>query len=173
MNWLYYLLFVFILYSFLGWVLEEVYCYFITGNFKEDGFLKGPFKPMYGIAMTILVYFYYYARLRGIPLVLTFLIIPTLVEYISGYTLRKYFNKNYWNYYNKKYNFQGLICLKFSVYWTILTFGVIYFIQPIVNMIYFNYLNIMNLIVQLILVYLLVDFISTVHLLNSRVKAYK
>ena len=48
-------LFNFILYSIVGWIIEGVYSYIITGNFKKEGFMKGPYKPMYGIAFTILV----------------------------------------------------------------------------------------------------------------------
>ena len=56
MSWLSYICFIFVLYSFLGWVLEEIYCFIVTGHFKEDGFLNGPFKPMYGFAMAIIIY---------------------------------------------------------------------------------------------------------------------
>ena len=38
MSWLSYILFIFVLYSFLGWVLEEIYCFIVTGRFKEDSF---------------------------------------------------------------------------------------------------------------------------------------
>ena len=59
MNWLLFYVFNFVLYSFLGWILEEVYSYFTFGYFKEHGFLNVPFKPMYGIALFILIMFYY------------------------------------------------------------------------------------------------------------------
>ncbi len=44
MNLINYTLFNFIVYSFIGWIIEEVYCFCITGKFKEDGFLIGPFN---------------------------------------------------------------------------------------------------------------------------------
>lgn len=43
-------LFYFTVYSFLGWVLEGSYNLYSTGTFRKEGFLKGPFKPMYGCA---------------------------------------------------------------------------------------------------------------------------
>ncbi|WP_236877008.1 putative ABC transporter permease [Clostridioides difficile] len=36
--------------------------------------------------------------------------------------MKVYFNKVYWDYSDYKYNSRGIVCLKFSVYWTILTF---------------------------------------------------
>ena len=39
----------FFIYGFLGWILENVFSYAVTGHYKEEGFLIGPFKPMYSI----------------------------------------------------------------------------------------------------------------------------
>ncbi|MEW9934864.1 putative ABC transporter permease, partial [Clostridium butyricum] len=41
-----YLFFTFIIYSFAGWIIEELYSKYSTGRFKKDGFLKEPLKPM-------------------------------------------------------------------------------------------------------------------------------
>ena len=46
MYLLFYLFFTFIIYSFAGWVIEELYSKHSTGRFKKEGFLKGPLKPM-------------------------------------------------------------------------------------------------------------------------------
>ena len=42
-----YLTLSFFLYGFIGWIIENVFSYFTKGHFQEDGFLWGPFKPMY------------------------------------------------------------------------------------------------------------------------------
>ena len=41
----------FFIYGFIGWIIENIFSYYIHGHFQKDGFLKGPFKPMYAIAM--------------------------------------------------------------------------------------------------------------------------
>ena len=41
----------FFIYGFIGWIIENAFCYYVNGHFQYDGFLKGPFKPMYAIAM--------------------------------------------------------------------------------------------------------------------------
>ena len=54
-SYLWYFMFNFFLYGMIGWIIEEIYCFAVTGHFQEDGFLYGPFKPMYAIAMSILI----------------------------------------------------------------------------------------------------------------------
>lgn len=126
-----YYAFNFFFYGFLGWIIENVYCYFIKGHLQKDGFLFGPFKPMYAIAMTIILGLYNSISQSNIFLLSICAIIPTVVEYSTGVIMRQFFNKNYWDYSEIKYNLQGLVCLKFSLYWTALTFiGVKYF-QPL------------------------------------------
>ena len=93
MNWLLYMLFNLIFYSFLGWILEEVYSFFSLGFFKKHGFLSVPLKPMYGIAMCLLIYCYDNLRISGIAMGILFVIVPTMVEYLTGYLLRKIFEK--------------------------------------------------------------------------------
>jgi uncharacterized membrane protein len=83
-------------------------------------------------------------------------IIPTTVEYLTGVIMRTYFNKNYWDYSKIKYNFQGIICIKFSIYWTILTFiGINYFQVYIVDTLY-NLISPFSFILLFILMKLLI-----------------
>ena len=35
--------------------------------------------------------------------------------------MRKFFNKDYWDYSKEKFNYEGIICLKFSIIWVILS----------------------------------------------------
>ena len=136
MHLLFYITFNFIMYSFIGWIIEEVYLYVTTKKIKKEGFLKGPFKPMYGIASTILILYNEILDIYGIPLLLLCFLIPTTVEYISGYMLKHILNKRYWDYSHLKYNIHGFVTLKFSLYWTLLSFIGVYFLQPIVYNIY-------------------------------------
>jgi len=120
----------------MGWIIEEFYSFIIIGKFKKEGFLKGPFKPMYGIAFTYLILCNEILDINGIPLILLCFLIPTTVEYISGSTLKYIFNKVYWDYSSFKYNIHGFVTLKFSLYWTLLSFIGIYFLQPAIHNFY-------------------------------------
>ena len=161
MTFINFTIFNFILYSVIGYFIEGIYSYIIDGKFKKKGFLKGPYKPMYGIAFTILVLINYYYDLNTISSLILYLIIPTLIEFTSGYLLLKIFNEKYWDYSNIKLNFMGLITLKFSIYWMILCYLGIEYIVPFINSLYISlekYFRVFNIIVLLIIT---IDFIYT------------
>jgi len=161
MHLLFYITFNFIIYSFIGWIIEEVYWYVTVKRIKKEGFLKGPFKPMYGIASTILILYNQILDINGIPLVLLCFLIPTTVEYISGYMLKHIFNKIYWNYSHLKYNIHGFVSLKFSLYWTVLSFIGVYFLQPVVYNIYKESEEILIIAVCFFSIIFMLDFLLT------------
>ena len=161
MNIIFYLLLNFILYSFIGWIIEELYSFTVNKKFKKEGFLKGPVKPMYGIASTILILYNQILDINGIPLVLLCFLIPTTVEYISGYMLKHIFNKSYWDYSHLKYNIHGFVTLKFSLYWTLLSFIGVYFLQPTVYNIYKESEQILIIVGCFSSIILILDFFLT------------
>ncbi|WP_346937619.1 putative ABC transporter permease [uncultured Clostridium sp.] len=132
-SFLLYFIFNFFFYGFVGWIIENLFCYCTRGHFQKDGFLSGPFKPMYAIAMSTLVLIESNLNINVYFLIPLCFIIPTVVEYITGIIMRNYFNKNYWDYSELKYNFKGIICLEFSMAWTILTFIGVKYLQIVVN----------------------------------------
>ncbi|MEG0297317.1 MAG: putative ABC transporter permease [Clostridium sp.] len=161
-NYLLYYSFNFFLYSFVGWILENGFCYFKKKHFQEDGFLFLPLKPMYGIAMTIIISLYYNISSNIFFLIGICFFVPTTVEYITGVLMRKYFNKNYWDYSDVKYNIQGIICLRFSVYWIFLTVIGVKLFQPyVVNMIYKQFISLWIIIIPVLMLALIMDLIFT------------
>ena len=149
MSGLFYFIFIFVIYSFLGWCLEEVFSYFVLGYFKKEGFLSVPFKPMYGVL-----------NLSKAVMTIFFIVIPTTVEYISGYLLKKYFDKVYWDYNDIKYNFQGLICLRFSLAWIGLSALTIFAIQPVISRIYLTFQGVLKYVAMILAAYIVIDFIE-------------
>ncbi len=49
---------IFLIYSFLGWVLESVYKSLLTRKIVNSGFITGPFCPIYGFGAVILYIFF-------------------------------------------------------------------------------------------------------------------
>lgn len=162
MDCFFYLSFNFILYSFLGWILEEIYCFFTRGYFKKEGFLKGPFKPMYGFALSILIYCYKGLKIRGITLVALLFVVPTFIEFASGYILKKWFKKVYWDYSNIRFNFMGLICVRFSLYWGVLSLVDLFFVQNLIDKFYFYYDYIAIILTLILGSYLCIDLFITI-----------
>ncbi|MEK4516792.1 putative ABC transporter permease [Paenibacillus sp. FSL H8-0122] len=128
-------LFYFTVYSFMGWVLEGSYNLYSAGTFRKEGFLKGPFKPMYGCAPLLLLAAYE-SRLPFLSFLLLALLIPSAVEFVSGWLLKRMFRRQWWDYSAMPYQLKGHICLKFSLYWWGLSLICIYAIQPMVHSLY-------------------------------------
>jgi uncharacterized membrane protein len=161
MELLIYLLFNFILYSFLGWVIEETYSFIITGELKKEGFLNGPFKPMYGIAFTYLILCNEVLEITGLPLIILCFLIPTTVEYISGSALKYIFDESYWDYSDFKYNLHGFITVRFSIYWTVLCYIGIDFLQPAIYAFYEKYVENLLVGIVLFLIVIITDLLLT------------
>ena len=47
----------FFIFSFVGWLMETIYSYFVLGHFANRGFLFGPVCPIYGFGGLILILF--------------------------------------------------------------------------------------------------------------------
>lgn len=122
MNLLVYLVFNFIIYFFIGWLIEEIYVFIVDKRFKKEGFLIGLFKFMYGIVMMFLILYNLVLNIDGILLLVLCFFIFIIVEYVSGYMFKYIFNKVYWDYLNLKYNINGFIIFKFFLYWIVFSF---------------------------------------------------
>ena len=156
------LFFYFMVYSFAGWVLEHAYSGWNAGRLKGEGFLRGPFKPMYGIAIVLLL-IGKQAGLSPITMIVLAFFVPSIVEYISGMMLDKLFHRRYWDYTNNRYQLHGYVCLKFSLYWLLLSLGVLSVIHPVVVGWYNGLAPVWQRIELLVLLYLLADLGAAVY----------
>lgn len=108
----------------IGWLIELIYRNLIEREHKNPGFLKGPWLPIYGLGV-IIMYFISGLEINFIYKIILFVLVPTILELVTGLFFDKYFNIELWNYSNKLLNYKGYICLLFSFYWGLL--GVIYY----------------------------------------------
>lgn len=160
---LFYLLTYFLIYSFLGWIMESIFRSIIEKKVINTGFLKGPICPIYGFGALIMV-----AVLNGlsnniVQLFISSVIILTLWEYIVGVSLEKIFHTKYWDYSDHKINFQGRICLSNSIYWGILGVVFVKYIHPFMQKIIENTnIDMLHFIVAIVSFVFLVDVITSV-----------
>ncbi|EKN71392.1 hypothetical protein BABA_01880 [Neobacillus bataviensis LMG 21833] len=129
------IVFYFTVYSFFGWLLENSYSFFTKREFFKENFLYGPFKPMYGFAPVLLVYLIS-PETNGLMMILLCFFIPTLVEYVSGAMLQKFFHKQWWDYSGTPMQLHGHICLPFSICWVFLSLAVVKWIHPAIASMY-------------------------------------
>lgn len=153
----------FIIYSFLGWVMESIVRTICERKLINTGFLHGPFCPIYGIGAMIL--FLFLKRFENQLILLFFMgvIVLTFWEYIVGVMLEKMFKTKYWDYSKHKFNFQGRICLTNSICWGILGILFVKYIHPFIENIVSN-INpiILYYIVAILSVVILIDMIVSI-----------
>lgn len=162
MYLLFYLYFTFIIYSFFGWIIEALYSLYSIRKFKKDGFLKGPVKPMYGVAMTMLIFYREFLKVRGISFIILCFLVPTTVEYISGYMMKHIFNRQYWDYSRQRFNIKGYVCMLFSCYWCVLSYIGVVYLNPLISHWYISYRYLINYILEFIFLIFIYDFIITI-----------
>lgn len=114
------LFWLFLIYSFLGWIFEAVVGTIKNKRFTNRGFSTGPFCPIYGTSAVLMQITL--SELMNNPL---FLLIgcgaeATIIEWYTGKILEKLNRRKWWDYSNKKWNFDGYICLQYTVLWAIL-----------------------------------------------------
>ena len=109
-----------LIYSFLGWVIETIVGTIKKKKFVNRGFSTGPFCLVYGVAalfMTITM-----EELMAKP-VFQFIgcgVLATIVEWMAGKILEHLNQHKWWDYSDKKWNFDGYICLQYSLLWAVL-----------------------------------------------------
>lgn len=120
MEYYFQLLWLFIFYSFLGWVFETTITAIYKKHFSNHGIINGPLCIIYGSAAILMTIFNH--DLKGTWLFLFCAIIATVIEYICGHLIEKFYHARWWNYHNYKWNLDGYICLPASLLWGVLGF---------------------------------------------------
>ena len=153
----------FIIYSFLGWVVEVLHAYKKRGEWVNRGFIKAPFCPIYGFGAILLLVVLSPIRENWISLFFGTVLLITLLEFITGLILETLFGAKWWDYHEEKCHIQGYVCPKYSLLFGVLALGTIKIIHPVVETAIEGvspiYLETAGLI---FLTYLAVDFIQTV-----------
>ena len=114
------LLWLFLIYSFLGWGFEAVVGTIKNRRFTNRGFSTGPFCIVYGIAAVTMQITL--ADLMDDPvfLLLGCGIQATFIEWFTGKLLELINRRKWWDYSNKKWNFDGYICFEYTLLWAVL-----------------------------------------------------
>jgi len=126
------LLWFFVIYAVLGWCLEVVFAGFLKHRFVNRGFLNGPYCPIYGIGVTLIVTLLEPVKSNLFLLYLGSVVILSTIELITGYILEKLFHQKWWDYSEKRFNLGGYICLKFSLFWGFAILFAVLFVHPII-----------------------------------------
>ena len=128
----YELVWIFIIYAFIGWCTEVSYAALDTGKFVNRGFLNGPYCPIYGCGVVIVVAILTPLKENLLILFAGSFLLTSVLEYITGYILEKVFHNKWWDYSDKPFNIKGYVCLKFSIYWGLACTFIMDIIHPMI-----------------------------------------
>ena len=152
----------YIIYSFLGWMMEVGLCLVKEHKFVNRGFLIGPVCPIYGRGVLLIVFLIDGNKSDILSVFLKSIFICSILEYTTSFVMEKMFHARWWDYSNRRFNINGRICLETMIPFGILGSLVILFVHPfIVNLISklnSNFIIIIGIIFMVL--YLIDNFIS-------------
>lgn len=162
------LVYYYFIYAFMGWCIESVYASWEDNRLVNRGFLYGPFCSIYGFGALILIIVLKPIMDNVLLMFLAAVVLTSVLEYITGFVLEKTFGHKWWDYSNRSFNINGRICLRFSLYWGIISVLMLKILHPqVIDWVERipEYYGIIGL--SILLTYLLGDFILT---LSSLIK---
>lgn len=114
---------IFLTYSILGFFYECIINFIQDGRFSS-GFMYGPWTPIYGIGVLIILFIYkklskYNKTKRLIIMSIISMIVLTILEYITGNLIELIFHTSFLDYSNYKFNYGKFISLESSLIWMI------------------------------------------------------
>ena len=87
----------FLIYSFLGWVVETSFCVVKYRKFMNRGMLSGPVCVVYGIAAVVITVGFRELRDSLFLFFLGSLGVCTFIEWMTGKLLEKLFRRKLWD----------------------------------------------------------------------------
>lgn len=160
----------FMIYSFIGWIIEVIDIFLITKKWVNRGFLIGPYCPIYGYGSLLIIYFLNTYTNSPIVLFVMTIAICSVLEYSTSYIMEKIFKARWWDYTNYKFNINGRICLE-----TMIPFGIggcliLYVVNPVITHCLFLIPNLILTIMAIILftIFVIDNFVSFKVILNFK-----
>ncbi len=135
---------IFLIYSVIGWLWETPYVSLKEHKFVNRGFLRGPFIPIYGFAVTTVILsmrvieakLVWHPAINAILAMLYIAVVATTWEYVTSLSMEVIFKTRWWNYTSHRFNIKGRIALDVSIFWGLGGFVLWKFVNPIVMQLY-------------------------------------
>lgn len=156
----------FIMFSFVGWMLEVLTVLKKQKVLVNRGFLFGPYCPIYGFGglLIIILLKKYYSEPYVVFIFSIF--IAFILEYTTSLVLELLFHDKWWDYKNEKYNINGRVCLETLIPFGFISLVGLYVLYPFLMFIINLFSNKVLIIVTLLLFFLyMIDSASTIYLI--------
>lgn len=124
----------FIIYSFLGFIIETIFGMLTKGVVESrQSCLYGSFCCIYGLGAAVMIPGLQKFKKRNWTLFLAGAIEGSIVEYIISWVGEMIFHIKWWDYSNMPFDINGRICLLFTIFWGILALVLIRLINPYIE----------------------------------------
>ena len=158
----------FIIYSFVGWIIEVLFVFYDTKKLVNRGFLVGPLLPIYGCGSLLMAIFLSRYSNQIITLFVMAVFICSILEYFTSYIMEKLFKLRWWDYSDKRFQINGRVCLENAFLFGILGLLMVLFINPFFN----NLLDmipimILRIVVGIVFVLFLIDLIVSFNVIKK------
>lgn len=120
----------FMIYSFLGWLMETIVCSIPIRKIVNRGFMIGPYCPIYGAGALMITLMLKKYMEDPIALFIMAILICSVLEYFTSYVMEKIFKARWWDYSDKKMNINGRICLTNSLAFGVIGVLLMYYVNP-------------------------------------------
>lgn len=155
-----YLFLSFMIYSFLGYIIEITNCSLREKKLVLNrGFFLGPYLPIYGISCLLMELFILRYKNDLFTVFVMSAFISTTLEYVTSYILEKIFKARWWDYSDRKFNIEGRVCLFNAFLFGLGGIAFVYILNPLVTTI----INILpHLAFRIVSIILLIIFLTDV-----------
>ena len=120
----------FLIFAFIGWLLETAFSFYSLGHFTKRGFLYGPLCPIYGWGALILIMFFSTYKRHNLKLFIYAAFVFSAFEYVVSFGMEALFSLKWWDYTQDVLNLNGRISIFYSFAWGIIAILFINFIYP-------------------------------------------
>ena len=127
------LLWIFLIYSFFGYLLEILFARAV-GHPKRDRkcLILLPLCPVYGVG-AMLIRFFTSGLRHPVWVMAVGFVAATAAELVVGAVYRWGLGVEFWNYRDMPHTIAGLVCLRFSLCWCVLSLVLVYGVDPWVS----------------------------------------
>lgn len=124
----------FIIYSFLGFIIETIFGMITKGVIESrQSCLYGPFCCIYGLGAAVMIPGLQKFKKKNWTLFLAGAIEGSIVEYVISWLGEIVFHIKWWDYSNMPFDINGRICLLFTIFWGILALLLMRLINPYIE----------------------------------------
>lgn len=163
----------FIIYSFLGFVIETTFALLNYGVFESrQSFLYGPFCSIYGVGAVVIILSLRYKFFKNNYTLFTGgFIVGSIVEYTVSFLGEMLLNVKWWDYSDRFLNINGRICFLYSIFWGLLGVYLMKGINPRIDK-FINWikgkinLKFLRIVVFVLIIFLFVDCLVSAYAIN-------